>query len=419
MNKALPIVENVVEQHATDLASLWNTRHDHTRAPHVALRHLLRVDNRIAAHLDGCLVAGAEGQRLLHAQLVGPGPAAVFAAAVVALEARDLDAFQACASVIEVEPAGLQGVVSALGWVERDRLSGLGKQLLASSSPTRRRLGLAACRVHGVDPGPALTQGMKDDTPTVRAEAFRTVGTLGRHELVSTIAAVTDDDPDAQFWAAWAAVVLGDRARALETLTRTAFVDSPHQQRAFRLALQALGPAEAHKALQKIATDPGRLRWLITGSGIAGDLSYVPWLIRHMADDKVARLAGEAFSLITGTDLAWLDLERKPPENFESGPNDDPDDPNVEMDEDDGLAWPDQVRIQRWWDANGHRFQPGTRYFMGQPVTREHCIHVLKEGYQRQRILAAHYLCLLNPGTPLFNTSAPAWRQQRLLATVA
>jgi hypothetical protein len=41
---------------------------------------------------------------------------------------------------------------------------------------------------------------------------------------------------------------------------------------------------------------------------------------------------------------------------------------------------------------------------------------VLKTGHQRQRILAAHYLCLLNPGTPLFNTSAPAWRQQRLLA---
>jgi hypothetical protein len=55
---------------------------------------------------------------------------------------------------------------------------------------------------------------------------------------------------------------------------------------------------------------------------------------------------------------------------------------------------------------------------MGKPVTREHCIDVLKNGYQRQRILAAHYLCLLDPGTPLFNTSAPAWRQQRLLAAM-
>ena len=171
----------------------------------------------------------------------------------------------------------------------------------------------------------------------------------------------------------------------------------------------------AHSVLQELARDPKDLRWLIQGSGIVGDPTYVPWLITHMTTDATARIAGEAFSLITGTDLAWLDLERKPPENFESGPNDDPDDPNVDMDPDDGLPWPDPERIKDWWAKNSGRFHPGTRYFMGAPVTREHCIDVLKNGYQRQRILAAHYLCLLEPGTPLFNTSAPAWRQQRLL----
>jgi hypothetical protein len=56
------------------------------------------------------------------------------------------------------------------------------------------------------------------------------------------------------------------------------------------------------------------------------------------------------------------------------------------------------------------------RYFMGVPPSREHCIEVLKTGGQRQRLVAAQYLCLLEPGRPAFNTSAPAWRQQRLLA---
>ncbi len=68
------------------------------------------------------------------------------------------------------------------------------------------------------------------------------------------------------------------------------------------------------------------------------------------------------------------------------------------------------------WATNASRFEPGTRYFMGVPVTRDHCIDVLKNGYQRQRILAANYRCLFEPGTPLFNTSAPAWHQQKLLA---
>ena len=85
------------------------------------------------------------------------------------------------------------------------------------------------------------------------------------------------------------------------------------------------------------------------------------------------------------------------------------------MDPDEDLPWPRSRACGRWWDANAARFAPGTRYFMGAPVARPQCLEVLKNGFQRQRILAAHYLCLLNPGTPLFNTSAPAWRQRMLL----
>ena len=65
-------------------------------------------------------------------------------------------------------------------------------------------------------------------------------------------------------------------------------------------------------------------------------------------------------------------------------------------------------------------YQPaGTRYFMGEPVNTDNCRRVLREGYQRQRIAAALYLSLMEPGTPLFPTSAPAWRQQRWLAKLA
>ncbi len=141
----------------------------------------------------------------------------------------------------------------------------------------------------------------------------------------------------------------------------------------------------------------------------------MPWLIKQMEDLKLARLAGESFSYITGLDLAYLDLERKPPEGIELGPNDDPNDDDVAMDEDDSLPWPDAAKIADWWSANASRFVAGTRYFVGEPPTFAHCRQVLKTGFQRQRIAAATYLCLLTPGTALFNTAAPAWRQERLL----
>jgi uncharacterized protein (TIGR02270 family) len=180
--------------------------------------------------------------------------------------------------------------------------------------------------------------------------------------------------------------------------------------------MQAMSVKASDGVLRQLGGDEQQLRWLIEGIGIAGDSAYVPALIGQMKNARMARIAGEAFSLIAGVDFSDLNLEGPQPEKFESGPNDDVENPNSSIDPDEGFPWPDVTKVEKWWAANSSRFQKGTRYFMGAPVTREHCIDVLKYGYQRQRILAAHYLCLLEPGTPLFNTSAPAWRQQRLLA---
>jgi uncharacterized protein (TIGR02270 family) len=232
-------------------------------------------------------------------------------------------------------------------------------------------------------------------------------------------AAFADEDDDCSFWSSWSGVLLGDRGRAIEVLTRQGISPGSYRMLAFRLALQVMETSAAHSVLQQLARIPGGARWLIQGSGIVGDPAYVPWLIQKMADLPTARLAGEAFSTIAGVHLGQAALDRPAPEGFEAGPNDDPDDPNVDMDPDDGLPWPDVARIEKWWKANSSRFNSGARYFMGAAVTREHCIQVLENGYQRQRILAAHYLCLLNPGTPLFNTSAPARRQQALLAQMS
>ena len=171
--------------------------------------------------------------------------------------------------------------------------------------------------------------------------------------------------------------------------------------------------------LKELAGVRAHQRWLIQGAGLVGDPQYVPWLISQMSDEGTARLAGEAIGLITGVNLDLSLLDRPRPEGFEAGPTDDPKERDVDMDADDGLSWPDPERVRQWWDVNSARFDAGTRYFMGAPVVREHCMDVLKNGSQRQRILAAHYLCLLRPGTPLFNTSAPAWRQRALLAKMS
>ena len=187
------------------------------------------------------------------------------------------------------------------------------------------------------------------------------------------------------------------------------------QEQALRLILKVLALTDVHVLLRTLAQSASNMRCLIQGAGISGDPYYVPWLIKQMDDPKSARLAGESFSFITGLDLAYLDLEQDAPEGVEFGPNDDPENNNVQMDEDDNLPWPDSSKIQAWWDANKINFGEGKRYFMGKLVSREHSMQILKEGFQRQRVAAAQYLCLLEPGTPLFPIVAPAWRQQRWL----
>ena len=172
----------------------------------------------------------------------------------------------------------------------------------------------------------------------------------------------------------------------------------------------------AHGLLQQLGKNPQASRWLIQGSGIAGDSAYVPWLLKKMGDLITARLAGEAFSTIAGVDLGQAALDRPAPGELRVRAERRSRRPERRHGPGRRVAVAGRREDRRVVGSQSVRFRQGTRYFMGAPVTREHCIDVLKNGYQRQRILAAHYLCLLDPGTPLFNTSAPAWRQQRLLA---
>ena len=409
----------VVQQHAEDVAMLRNTRTFLVSAPHVKLHQLRRLDDRLAAHLDGLAVAGEYGSKLAAAALERPGRGEAFTATVRAIEDRDVLGLEKLLAIAEAVPDSLSGVISAFGWVSAASLRGISKSLLDSQRPLRRQVGLAACGMHQVDPGTVVDAALKDGDAALRARTLRLIAHLGQVDKVSVcMSAMTDEDARCAFEAARAAALLGNRSGSLVALQAFASAPGPWRSSALWLLLKLQEPKAAHATLTALAQDTACVRLLVQGIGVAGDPHYVPWLIQQMQDLKLARLAGESFSLITGLDLAYLDLERKPPEGVDFGPNDDPDDGNVAMDEDDSLPWPDVEKITAWWQANGQRFAPGRRYFMGEPPSTAHCLDVLKNGFQRQRMAAAIYLCLLKPGTPLFNTAAPAWRQARLLATM-
>ena len=405
----------LVLQHLEDATALRSTRSVLVRAPRIKLHLLRRLDDRLAAHLDGLAVAGNFARGLSAAALETVSRGSVFTAAVGAIEARDAALLDKLMAIAEAEPSARAGLVSAFGWVSASALRGISQALLESANGFRRDIGLAACAMHQVDPGAVLAAGVTGPARSARAVVI--AGKLGRVELLpDCVAALAHGEGEHGFEAARASLLLGDRQAAVTKLAGFARVAGERQAAALALVLKVLPTAHANSLLKVLSQEANMIRALIRGIGAAGDPHYVPWLIQQMSDLKLTRLAGESFSLITGLDLAALDLERKPPENEEFGPNDDPEDDNVAMDEDDSLPWPEPDKIGAWWQTHGARFAPGTRYFVGEPPSAAHCRSVLKTGFQRQRIAAAEYLCLLQPGTPLFNVAAPAWRQERLLA---
>jgi len=71
--------------------------------------------------------------------------------------------------------------------------------------------------------------------------------------------------------------------------------------------------------------------------------------------------------------------------------------------------------IEKWWSAHRLEFTDEPRYVRGKPLTIVSLEGVMKKGKQRQRRAAAIELGMRRPGQPLFNTSAPGFRQQQLL----
>ena len=413
------VLTSIVRQHIDDAAILHSTRRRLATAPRIALLQLRRHDDRIEAHLDGVAVAGHAARPLCEAALLPASPGAIFVVALRILEVQEPAWLQQLLAVVESTPECCSGLSSAFGWTGHEQLRGIVRELLCSDSALRRYLGVTACSLHRVDP--VLRRAwFEDPAPLVRARAYRIAGELGKQEFISRLgAAVLAENSDCQFWAAWAAVLLGDRQRALDCLESASLQNGPFRVRAQQLALLAMTAPRATESLRSLVQDPAQIRWLIKGIALAGDPAFGPWLVRRMRDDTLARLAGEAFTLITGVDLRRPPFERQRPEGFESGPSDDTADESVAMEEDEDLPWPDPEQVQAWWSQNSGRFTTGVRHFMGHPVTREHCVDVLKHGCQRQRIAAAYHLCLADPGTPLFEWRAPARRQQRLLAEMS
>lgn len=417
LSRPRSIIPHIIEQHAEETAFLWLLRNSAIKEAHYNLMYLQRLEDRLEAHIDGLRVAQEAGWECALANLERFKEASeMFAAAVLAFESSNPDYLQTLYAIAEQTPETVDGLISALGWIEPKYLQGKVNGLLNSKFPFWRCVGIAACAIHRVDPKQFLEQSLQDADHALLSRALKACGELGRNDLHEKISPhLAHPDADVQFWAAWSLSLFGNRREAILSLQQFIFRPNHYAEEAIRLLCRMQALSDIQQLLGSLVKQHQALRLAIQGVGASGDSRYIPWLIQQMAIPEQARIAGEAFSLITGVDLAYEDLETDQPADFQAGPNEDAADDNVDLDSDENLPWPNPQLIKDWWQKHQTNFPSGQRYLIGKPISIEQCAQVLKTGMQRQRYAAALELALMQTNAPLFETRAKVDRQKKQL----
>jgi len=405
--------EDVVSQHAEEAAFLWTLRTRAAREPHYSLSDLARLDERVEAHVDGLRTSREVGWQYCKKNLQNRGPGEVFALSVLAFGAGDRAGMTEVLSVATESPKTTGGLLSALGWLDFDVVLPWLSRLLEAKSPAHRAVGVRAAAIHRRDPGPILAEALSSEHPVLRASALRAAGELKRRDLGGLVRRhLTADDEVSRFWAAWALTLHGDPAGRF-ALTKWFGRADGFSRRALQLAIRAMPLDESREWVKSLARQPGLSSAAIVAAAALGDPDAIPWLIRSMESPQVARLAGEAFTTITGLDLSYADLTQDAPTERSA-------DTSVQevldLDYESNLPWPSPARIKRWWDANASRFSAGVRYLAGKPIELNTMRQVLSSEKQRQRAAAALELGLQQLDEVLFEVRGRADRQQRDLA---
>ena len=418
------INEVVVRQHAENAAFLWTQRDRAVTAPHYRLKDIAKLDERVEANVDGLRVAGDAGWKLCVEALEQQGPGEVFAAAVLAFGGEDSNKIDKVLEVSQAAPGLDHPVVSALGWLEVSQVKNYLAGLVASENPLIRRIGIAGYAVHRLDPGGMLTQAFLHADPRVRARALKAAGELGRVDLLSHVRrSFAEDDSGCRFNALWSAVRLGERtADGFRKLQAIAEAGGDYSEMALSMLLRSLPQEEAKQWRRQLLHNPQQLRLATKCIGILGDPGLVPELLVLMEKKETSRVAGESFSMITGVDLAYQDLDRDEPQDSKpkevpsgTGQSDGELEIELKEDPDADLPWPHSELVSKWWRQHQGEYRIGVRYLCGKEITSVNLMEVLKTGYQPQRIAALLELALSEPRQPLFEVRAPGKRQQQML----
>lgn len=405
----------VLRLHAENAAFLAGIVALSRDGPATRLVDLYDFERRLSGHLDALRLAGHAGlEAALLALEENPGSGEVFAAFHLSLLMRPSARLEDHLNGVEMSPAMIEALAQAAAACPPGRIGDRVRIWLTGADPVAAEVGLRLCSARRADPGDLLRPFLRHRSAAVRVAALRLAGELGRADLLREVMAAMRATPEAgcDFWAAWAATLLGERDEAPAALAGLAPAAPADRQRAAaELFPIVMPPARARAAIAERMQDPATRRWAVVAAGALGASDTFDWLIRQTADPLLSRVAGMAFCQITGARLG--------PENLELAEfPDDPDDPVLaesatEAFIDGHAYWPDPEKLRQWLATRGGGFAPDARHLLGVAAwTHQMPVDRPEYGQLAYRALA-HELATRTPDAGLPNWRAPVQATDR------
>ena len=397
--------EDIYDQYVDDASFLWLLRSVAVKQAHYDASDILELEQRIESQLDGLMGNVDLGWQACEDVLALHEPGEVFTAMVVAMRSHETSKIQMAVEVGIEDSHTLPGLISAMGWLPDNIVDPWIERFLQSKNMAHKYLGLAACSVRRLNPGQMLTRILQREDcfadQRVYGRALRLVGELRRHDCMpALVRAMQSEHEEICFWANWSAALLGHRTGIADALKPIVFKSGRFQDRAINLVFRLLPVEQARDWLSILAQDEDQQRAVIKATGVLGDPHAINWLISKMYDPRLAKLAGESFSIITGVDFDKQEISIDEPAIHQKALATEIE----EIEEDENLPYPDVEKVADLWLTIGQNFIVGRRYFVGHPMGTQRLKEKLVHGNQRLRYAAAMELALNEDDVPLPNT---------------
>ncbi len=412
------LMMNILEEHfseATFLQSQWERA---LRGPHYNLEETAQLEERLLAHLDG-LVLGGESvtQALLKPALEGGEPGEVFCSVFASIAESSHAELEAVLEMAPVAPPAIQAPLRrALELSERTGLETALVPLLTAPEASTQVLASEVLAFRGAIPRGVALELLDHADGRVVAAALRGLGALERdvgHRKLPRL--LGDKRPWVRHAAIESGLLSGVRA-AWDACLEEA--QGRGEGASSARVLQAIcGEDEDIERLVERLVDDALQADVVWALGFTGRISAVEACLELMGQvSPVARLAGEAFSAITG--LVLKDTYAMEVEEKDALPPLEEDDLEADLTPrpEDELPVPARAAVAAWWHRARQGFSRRERYLGGRPFCGPALLDALVRGPMRRRHVHARELALRTHGAHNVRTLAFTTRQVAELA---